>query len=243
MPLSRETVSQLLQESAPEIPLSLSAHQIDQFFFYLQELQKWNRAINLTGNADARFIIQHHFIDSLSCTIAPVITPHIRLLDIGAGAGFPGIPLKIYSPGIRLIAVDAVAKKVRFLQHLCRGLALQKVDCVAARLEPHVSSHTPLREAHHAALQPRAFDVVTSRAVGSIPELLQVAHPYLAPQGCLLLQRGRQGPHELREHRSWFQQYGFEDVHLLNVQFSFLEYPRYLMVACLQGREEVFNEK
>lgn len=191
-------------------------------FFYLRELQKWNRRINLISNADDIVVIQQHFLDSLSCALAAVIQPSCRLLDIGSGAGFPGIPLKIYYPALHVTAVDAVTKKVMFLRQLCRSLALEHVECVSVRLEPDLHSS--------GAFPSAAFDVIVSRAVGTVPLLLSLAAPLLCPAGYVLLQRGKEGYQEFEAHASLFSEYGLQPVDIREISFSFLTYPRYLLV-------------
>jgi 16S rRNA (guanine527-N7)-methyltransferase len=210
-------------------------------FFYLRELQKWNRSINLTGCDDDLSVIRNHFVDSLSCTLSSAVAPRSRLLDIGAGAGFPAIPLKIYHPEMPVVAVDAVAKKIMFLRQLCRVLALQHVECVAVRLAP--SSLRPpqddISSRFDPLLQRRYFDLIVARAVGSIPLLIALAAPFLAPNGHIILQRGRDGRHELHEHQAFLRDSGFHLVEMIEVRFSFFTYPRYLMVLRCHGSGKI----
>jgi len=162
-----------------------------------------------------------------------VIQPPCRLLDIGSGAGFPGIPLKIYYSDLHVTAVDAVTKKVMFLRQLCRRLALHHVECLSVRLEPDLRSS--------GALSYNCFDVIVSRAVGTIPMLLSLAAPLLSPAGYLLLQRGKEGSQEFEAHSSLFSEYGLQPVDIREIIFSFLTYPRYLLVL-RNGREDAFHE-
>jgi 16S rRNA (guanine527-N7)-methyltransferase len=144
------------------------------------------------------------------------IRPGITLLDLGTGAGFPGLPLKIYEPAIALTAVDAVSKKISFVRQLCRGLKFQDVTCIAGRIE---------------ALTPSAtFDLIVSRAVGDSPYLLRLASPFLAPDGQVLLQRGQAARQELVEQEAEFRTLGFYIADLHEVCLSFCEHPRYLVV-------------
>jgi 16S rRNA (guanine527-N7)-methyltransferase len=180
-------------------------------------------------------VIRHHFLDSLSCVLSSLIRPHIRILDIGTGAGFPGIPLKIYAPDIYITAVDTVSKKVIFLRQLCRLLELHDVECVASRIEhlafPPSSPWKPgeTRE-KQLTVRKNSFDVVVSRAVGTIPYLLELAKPLLAPDGHVILQRGRNGKQEIFDQTHVLQETGFQVRTMIEVRFSFFEYPRYLMV-------------
>lgn len=235
MQLSRNEFASYLSDGAQEIGLTLTPSQVEQFFFYLRELQKWNQKINLTGRDDDLFVIRHHFLDSLSCVLSSLIRPHIRILDIGTGAGFPGIPLKIYAPNIHITAVDSVSKKVIFLRQLCRLLELHDVECVASRIEPLASpSSSPSKAGRNRESQltisKNSFDVVVSRAVGTIPYLLELMRPFLAHDGHVILQRGRNGKQEIFDQTRFLQQTGFQVRNMIEVHFSFFEYPRYLMV-------------
>ena len=182
----------------------------------------------MSGSDDDRFIIQHHFCDSLSCLLSSVISPQSRVLDIGTGAGFPGIPLKIYYPGIHLTLVDAVLKKIMFLRHLCRSLNLDHTECLAVRL-PSLSD-SKQRQTLPDALAKAQFDVVVSRAVGTVPFLLDLACPLLAPNGHLVLQRGKYGMQESEECQELFRQAGLRMIALTEVPLSFLTHPRYLLI-------------
>lgn len=161
----------------------------------------------------------------------------MRMLDIGTGAGFPGIPLKIYAPNIHVTAVDAVLKKIIFLRQLCRLLKLQNVECVACRMEVLTSCSPTLLEVeayreNQISVPKNSFDIVISRAVGTIPYLLKLTKPFLAPDGHVLLQRGRKGKQEIADHISFLQEIGFQLHDMITIPFSFLEHPRYLTVFC-----------
>ena len=211
--------SVLLHQELKNLALTLNAEQEQQFFTYLQELQKWNRKINLSGSDDEQFVIQQHFVDSLSCALASVPFEQAKLLDIGTGAGFPGVPLKIYFPQMRLTLVDAVSKKILFLRQLCRQLGLAEVICLATRLPAPDSSELPSG----------GFDVIVSRAVGGLQDLLTLGAPLLAPGGSILLQRGKEGLQEVKESRQVLQKYGLQLAESRELQLSFLSYPRYLL--------------
>lgn len=181
--------------------------------------------------------MRNHFIDSLSCTLSPVIAPHICLLDIGTGAGFPAIPLKIYSPDMHVVAVDAVAKKVMFLRHICRLLDLQDVECLATRLVPVSSSsyQTSKSIQQVSPLRSRTFDVVVSRAVGAVPYLVELARPFLTSGSHILLQRGKYGEQELAENMNLLEENGLQVLDMIKVPFSFYDAPRYLMILRWPG--------
>jgi 16S rRNA (guanine527-N7)-methyltransferase len=176
----------------------------------------------LVSNADPLVVIRTHFVDSLSCLESKAIRPEARLLDIGAGAGFPGIPLKIYYPALQVTALDTVAKKISFLRQLCRTLGLSDVTCLAMRAEQLSVAPAP-------GQHPPTFDVIVSRAVGSLPYLARLAMPLLAPEGCLLVQRGPQAMQEVAIHDAELRQNGLQFRQAHEIHLSWFEHLRYLV--------------
>src|SRR5712692_1445892 len=148
---------------------------IQQFLRYRQELLDWNTRFNLTAITDPEEILIKHFLDSLSLQMA-YDRPGARLLDIGAGAGFPGLPLKIVRPQWHVTLLEATGKKVTFLQHVIETLQLKNVVAVHGRAE----------ELAHKAEYRASFDVVTARAVASLPTLLEYAAPFCRVGGRII---------------------------------------------------------
>lgn len=202
---------------AQELNLTLTPSQLEYFFLYLRELQKWNRRINLTGRDDDMTVLQHHFLDSLSCLKTGLISPGVRVLDVGTGAGFPGLPLKIYCPQLQVTLVDAVLKKIAFVRHLCRMLNMRNVECLALRL------------GKTALVNEETFEVIVSRAVGAIPYLLELATPCITPTGKVMLQRGAQARDELESQAAVVKELGYHHIQTTTIEFSFLKYPRYIL--------------
>jgi 16S rRNA (guanine527-N7)-methyltransferase len=151
-----------------------------QFRLYLQELQRWNRTMNLTSIADEAGIIRKHFLGSLDFTRAFVPAPDLPLLDVGTGAGFPGIPLKLWHPEMAVDLVESSQRKSVFLRHLCRVLQLSDVRCLTARVETLAAA---------ADMQER-YAVLVSRGVGGLHRWLPAALLLLQPGGRLVLEKG-----------------------------------------------------
>jgi 16S rRNA (guanine527-N7)-methyltransferase len=154
-------------EGLHQLGLGLTEQQLDQFLRYREELLDWNTRINLTAISDPDEVLTKHFLDSLSLLMV-YDAPHTRLLDIGAGAGFPGLPLKIVRPQWHVVLLEATGKKVTFLQHIIETLQLKDVIAVNGRAE----------ELAHKAEFRDSFDVVTARAVSSLPALLEYSAPF-----------------------------------------------------------------
>jgi 16S rRNA (guanine527-N7)-methyltransferase len=170
---------------------------LQQFLRYQQELLDWNTRINLTAITDPEEVLIKHFLDSLSI-LNVYDKPHIRLLDIGSGAGFPGLPLKIVRPDWQVVLLEATAKKVSFLQHVIETLQLQNVIAVHGRAE----------EFAHKQEYRAAFDLVTARAVASLPTLLEYAAPFCRIGGQIILPKKGELEDELAQGERAARQLG-----------------------------------
>jgi 16S rRNA (guanine527-N7)-methyltransferase len=149
---------------------------LEQFFLYRQELLEWNSRMNLTAITDPGDVLLKHFLDSLSL-LKVYDKSSTRLLDIGSGAGFPGLALKIVRPQWEVVLLEATGKKVTFLRHMIEMLQIEHVEAVHGRAE----------EFAHKQEYRATFDLVTARAVASIPVLLEYAAPFCRAGGCVVL--------------------------------------------------------
>jgi 16S rRNA (guanine527-N7)-methyltransferase len=223
--LDREECRQLLQEGAKIMGIPLSDLQLSRFMEYLFLLQKWTRVINLTALHSRREIIIKHFLDSL--TLLPFLPATFRLLDLGSGAGFPGLPVKIMAPGQDVTLLEASAKKVSFLREVLRRLGLRDVTVIQFFLNPKSPAPPGLG---------RPFDIITSRAVGRLPDLLTSARPYLAKGGKLILMKGEKGEKELIEAAPLIQGLGFQMEETIFLTLPFMDQERSLFILKKPGR-------
>jgi 16S rRNA (guanine527-N7)-methyltransferase len=170
----------LLQQffSAAARPLDAPRH--DQFLTYLRELQRWNRTISLTSITDDVGIIRKHFLGSLDFLQAFSPRPGLPLIDVGTGAGFPGLPLKLWHPELVVDLVESSQRKSVFLRHLCRVLGLGDVRCLITRVETLAQDE---------AMRGR-YAVVVSRGVGRLQQWLPAALTLLQVGGRLILEKG-----------------------------------------------------
>ncbi len=155
---------------------------MEKFALYTGELKKWNRKINLTAIKSDEDIALKHFVDSL--TLTRLVKKEARLLDIGSGAGFPCIPLKIVLPDLQVVSVDAVEKKIFFQRHLARVLALRDFEAIHGRAEG-------LRDQYE-----EYFDIIVSRAFSDIPTFAALALPLLKQDGIVVAMKGKDGHDE-----------------------------------------------
>ena len=171
------SLAELGLEVAPEAVVTLER--------LADELQRWNRRRNLTAITGREEILEKHLLDSL--TLLPHIKSPSRLLDIGSGAGFPALPLKIARPDLEVVSVDAVGKKIDFQRHIARVFGLDGFTALHERIESLVD---------HADYC-QGFETVTARALCSLDELQAMAKPFLAPGGRLLAMKGPGGSDEI----------------------------------------------
>jgi 16S rRNA (guanine527-N7)-methyltransferase len=166
--------------------LHLGQRQLAQFVTYAAELQRWNQRINLTAISDEHGIVMRHFLDSLRCALSWGRAPS-RLVDVGAGAGFPGLPLKILDPDLHLTLIESVEKKAAFLRHIVAELSMSDVDVVVGRAET-VGRNKAYRE---------QYDVAVARAVADLRVLAEYCLPLCRVGGRFLAPKGAQNAHEL----------------------------------------------
>jgi 16S rRNA (guanine527-N7)-methyltransferase len=180
----------LIIEGARKLGIEIDESAAAQFSIHALELVKWSRKINLTSITHPRDIAVKHFLDSL----APVeiIPENARLLDIGSGGGFPGIPLKILKPSLSVLLIDSVRKKTNFLKHVLRTLKLERIEARQVRAE-----NLPEDPAFS-----NSFDVVISRALSSLDLFVKTAMPLLTAHGAIIAMKGEVNQIELDKLRS-----------------------------------------
>lgn len=167
----------------------LTNHQLDQFAEYYQQLVETNKHVNLTAITDEQEVYLKHFYDSLTGAFAfSQLKEPLTLCDIGAGAGFPSLPLKIAFPQLKVTIVDSLNKRINFLQDLVAKLGLDDVTLVHARAEEFANAKSDYRE---------QFDVVTARAVANLTVLSELCLPAARVGGYFLAYKGRSGQEEL----------------------------------------------
>ena len=169
----------------PESANKIAEEQMKKYFFYMELLLEWNQKMNLTAITDPKEIILKHFIDSM--TISPYIKQEKKVIDVGTGAGFPGIPLAIICPNTSFTLIDALNKRISFLKEVVTKLQLSNVVVEHARAEDFAKEN---RE---------KYDIATSRAVANLPVLLEYLLPFVKKEGKCICMKGPNIQEELDE--------------------------------------------
>jgi 16S rRNA (guanine527-N7)-methyltransferase len=192
--------------------ITLSDLQRFQFQVLQDELLEWNKKINLTAIRDAEGIQKRHFFDSLTCFLGLDEWPE-SLIDIGSGAGFPGLPVKFIIPNLRLTLVESVDKKANFSRHIVEKLGLTDATVLSKRAE-EVARMPAHRE---------AYDVAIARAVAPAPTLAEYLLPLVKVGGRCLMQKGTRGPEEIQAAEKIIDLCGGELSGLLHLNFDEIE--------------------
>ena len=211
----------LAQELETLVGVMLSAQQLSSLEYYAKELVDWNERYSLTAISDPAQVRVKHFLDSLSAYLALRNTSVERVIDVGTGAGFPGLPLKILCPQIKLTLVESVTKKVGFCQHIVEKLALDDVEIVRERAEV-VGKDDTFRE---------QFDWAVARAVALMPILMEFTLPLVRVGGRVLAMKGESGPAEAHSADRAMGMLGGHLQRLIPVTLPGVVEQRYLVVV------------
>ncbi|MGA2488881.1 MAG: 16S rRNA (guanine(527)-N(7))-methyltransferase RsmG [Anaerolineales bacterium] len=199
----------------------LTERQVAALITFENELLVWNEKFNLTAIRDAEGIRTKHFLDSFSCTLAWKDKPPRHLIDVGTGAGFPGIPLKILYPSMALTLVESVGKKAAFCRHAIAILKMDAVEVLTIRVE----------EVGQMPAQRESYDWAVARAVANLPVLAEYLLPLVQVGGRMLAQKGHSGPVEAHNAEKAFRLLGGQMRQLLPVTLPGVAEERYLVVV------------
>lgn len=214
----------LLEEHLGRLGLRLEPVQRERFCRYYRELLDWNTRVNLTTIVDWEEVQLQHFFDSLTCL--PYLPPRAwerpyRIVDIGSGAGFPGLPLKIFLPHAGLTLIESVARKTAFLRHLVEALELEAVQVFTCRAE----------EAGRDPSHREAYDLALARAVAGLSTLVEYALPLVRPGGLFVAYKGREVEEEVAQAQVALDFLGGRLSAVQPVEWPGLEGPRHLVIV------------
>jgi len=214
-----------LIEGAGKLGIELNTRQVKQFELYYQELIEWNKKINLTAITDYSSVQVKHFLDSLTVTLAlpqeEMERPDFDIIDIGTGAGFPGVPLKILLPQPRLVLIEPTTKKTAFLRHIIDKLELENIEILNSRAE----------EAAHLSPYREQFAMVLSRAVASLPALVELTLPFCRIGGRFIAQKKGGIDQEINQAEKAIAALGGKLDQIKKIELDEFEDMRYLVIV------------
>jgi len=213
-----------LIEGAGKLGIELSTRQVKQFELYYQELTEWNKRINLTAITDYSSVQVKHFLDSLTVTIAlsqeEMERPDFDIIDIGTGAGFPGVSFKILLPQPRLVLIEPTTKKTAFLRHIIHKLELENIEILNSRAE----------EAAHLLPYREKFALVLSRAVAALPALVELTLPFCRIGGRLIAQKKGEVDQEVNGAEKAIATLGGKLDRIKKIELNEFDDARYLVI-------------
>jgi len=213
-----------LIEGAGKLGIEFTARQVKQFELYYQELIEWNKKINLTAITDYSSVQVKHFLDSLTITLAlpgeEAERPDFNIIDIGTGAGFPGVPLKIIFPQPRLVLIEPTTKKTAFLHHIIRKLELENVEVLNSRAE----------EAAHLPIYREQFALALSRAVALLPTLVELTLPFCQIGGRFIAQKKGEIDQEINRAQKAIAALGGKLDQVKKIELDEFKDGRYLII-------------
>ncbi|MGG7144977.1 16S rRNA (guanine(527)-N(7))-methyltransferase RsmG [Clostridium nigeriense] len=207
---------QLMKEASLEVGLDLTEKQYNQFITYMKLLQEWNEKINLTAITEDEEVIKKHFIDCIKAFKSNSVKNAKSIIDVGTGAGFPGLPIAIMNPDINVTLLDSLNKRINFLNTVVSALELKNVITIHSRAEDG-ARNPELRE---------NFDVATSRAVANMAVLSEFCLPYVKLNGHFVALKGPAIEEELREGQKAISTLGgkLENIIEVNIEESDLKH-------------------
>jgi 16S rRNA (guanine527-N7)-methyltransferase len=214
-------MEKLAQAAQTLFNIHLTGRQVMSLITYERELMDWNQKFNLTAIREMEAIRTKHFLDSFSCVLAWKANPPTRLVDVGTGAGFPGLPLKILYPNLQLTLVESVGKKAMFCQHIVRVLGLDGVDVIQARAET-LGQDSKHRE---------AYDWAVARAVAQMNVLSEFLLPLVKVGGMMLAQKGESGPAEAQSAEGAMKSLGGRLKQVMQVNLPGVADDRFLVLV------------
>jgi 16S rRNA (guanine527-N7)-methyltransferase len=214
-------MEKLVQAAQELFHIHLTGRQVMSLVTYERELLDWNQKFNLTAIKDAESIRIKHFLDSFSCVMAWGANPPHHLVDVGTGAGFPGLPLKILYPAMRTTLIESVGKKAMFCEHIVRMLGLENVQVIKARAE-EVGQMPEYRE---------KYDYAVARAVAGMNVLSEYLLPLVRMGGTMLAQKGESGPAEVQSAEKVMKLLGGKLQQVIQVNLPGVADDRYLVIV------------
>ncbi|HZX21086.1 MAG TPA: 16S rRNA (guanine(527)-N(7))-methyltransferase RsmG [Clostridia bacterium] len=211
---------EILKHGTKEMNIEISHSQAEQFIKYKDILLEWNQKMDLTTITEDKEIIIKHFLDSLSCIQTKYLKNEGKMIDVGTGAGFPGIPLKIILPDIKLTLLDSLKKRIGFLEEVCSELGLNGIEFIHGRAEDFGQNES-YRE---------KYKYVVSRAVAALNVLTEYCLPFAQVGGHFICQKGPKLIEEIKDAQKAIKVLGGEIVEQIKTELPFSDRDHHILV-------------
>lgn len=210
----------ILKEGLDKLNIKYDDEIIDKFKIYKDLLVEWNEKINLTTITQEDEVYIKHFLDSISCLLSDKIEKNAKVIDVGTGAGFPGLPIKMIRQDIKLTLLDSLNKRINFLKEVCDNIGIDDVEFIHSRAEDG-GKNPEYRQ---------AFDVVVSRAVANLTVLLEYTTPFLKVGGYMVCLKGPSLDEELKDAKKALEVLNMEFVEDKEFEIPFDDRTKRLLI-------------
>ncbi|MCT4584729.1 MAG: 16S rRNA (guanine(527)-N(7))-methyltransferase RsmG [Peptostreptococcaceae bacterium] len=210
----------ILKEGLDKLNIKYDDDIIDKFKIYKDLLIEWNEKINLTAITEENEVYIKHFLDSISCLLSDKIEENAKVIDVGTGAGFPGLPIKMIRKDIKLTLLDSLNKRINFLKEVCDNIGIDDVEFIHSRAEDGGKNPDYRQQ----------FDVVVSRAVANLTVLLEYTTPFLKVGGYMVCLKGPSLDEELKDAKKALEVLNMEFVEDKEFQIPFDDRTKRLLI-------------
>lgn len=210
----------ILKNGLEDLGIDVNDEMLEQFKIYREILVDWNQKMNLTGIEDEKEVYIKHFLDSVSGVSNGYIKDGMSLIDVGTGAGFPGLPLKICLKDLNLTLLDSLNKRINFLQEVSNNIGLENVEFIHGRAEDFGKDENYREQ----------YDIATARAVAGLPILMELCVPFIKVGGYFVCLKGPNANLELEESKAAMEVLGVEFIEKIDVELPDSELKHNILV-------------
>lgn len=214
------TNADILKQGIEELGLKCSDETIDKFRKYREILVEWNQKMNLTGIEEEKEVYIKHFLDSVAVVKEGYIKDGMSIIDVGTGAGFPGLPLRICLENSKVTLLDSLNKRIKFLSEVCSNIDIDDIELIHGRAEDFGKDENYREQ----------YDIATARAVAGLPILMEFCAPFIKVGGYFVCLKGPNADTELEESKKAMEVLGLEFVEKIDVELPEIELKHNIVV-------------
>ena len=214
------TNKELLKKGITEFNIDVDEKMIDDFSIYREILVEWNQKMNLTGIEDEKEVFIKHFLDSVSIFKNGYIKDNMKVIDVGTGAGFPGLPMKIAKRSLDVTLLDSLNKRINFLQEVCKKIYIDDVEFIHGRAEDFGQDENYREQ----------YDIATARAVAGLPVLMEFCVPFVKVGGYFICLKGPNADLELEESKKAMETLGVKFIEKIDIKLPEIELNHNILV-------------
>ena len=214
------TNKELLKKGITEFNIDVDEKMIDDFSIYREILVEWNQKMNLTGIEDEKEVFIKHFLDSVSIFKNGYIKDNMKVIDVGTGAGFPGLPMKIAKRSLDVTLLDSLNKRINFLQEVCKKIYIDDVEFIHGRAEDFGQDENYREQ----------YDIATARAVAGLPVLMEFCVPFVKVGGYFICLKGPNADLELEESKKAMETFGVKFIEKIDIKLPEIELNHNILV-------------